>query len=52
MTAIKFTYITRANGRAQEKIVKAVDYTTALAKFEKWAKANTKSFCIIAEQTV
>lgn len=52
MQVIKFTYITRANGKPMEKIVKAVDYTTALAKFEKWAKTNTKRFCILAEHNV
>lgn len=52
MTTIKFTYITRVNSRHQTKDVSAVDYKTALAKFERWAKLNTKSFCILNEETV
>jgi len=52
MVTFTFTYITRANGRPLTKSITALDYKTALTKFEKWATQNTKSFCILAEEQV
>lgn len=52
MVTIKFTYITRVGGKHQTKDVSAIDYKTALTKFERWATKNTKSFCILGEDII
>lgn len=46
---IKFTYITRANGKSLTKDITAKNYKMALAKFEDWAKSQHKSFAILGE---
>lgn len=52
MVTIKFTYITKVNGTQYTKNVKALDYKTALGKFEKWAKTTLSSFCILGEEVI